>query len=169
VSDLLVVEFPSEEKAQGVRDMLLAMRKEYLIEFGDAVVAVKDPSGSVKLSQLFRPGAQGALWGSLIGLLSLNPLAGAARGATSAAFGRALSDLGIDRDFMRQAARTLQSGNAALFLLIRQMTTDKVLGALHGVGGSVLRSSFDETKEKALQAALAGMRAASAGAASGGA
>jgi uncharacterized membrane protein len=66
---------------------------------------------------------------------------------------------------MKQAARTLQSGNAALFLLIRKMTTDKVLAALRGVGGTVLRSSFDETKEEALQAALAVARAASAEAA----
>ena len=61
---------------------------------------------------------------------------------------------------MKDAARTLQSGNAALFLLIRKMTTDKVLAALRGAGGTVLRSSFDETQEEALQVALAGVRAA---------
>ena len=52
--------------------------------------------------------------------------------------------------------------NAALFLLIREMTTDKVLAALHGAGGTVMRSSFDETKEAALRAALSGARAVSA-------
>jgi len=62
---------------------------------------------------------------------------------------------------MRQAPRTPQSGNPALFLLIRKMTTDKVLAALHGVGGTVIWSSFDETREEALQTALAGVRAAS--------
>jgi uncharacterized membrane protein len=41
---------------------------------------------------------------------------------------------GSTTTFMRQAARTLQSGNAALFLLIRKMTTDKVLAALRGAG-----------------------------------
>ena len=61
---------------------------------------------------------------------------------------------------MKQAARTLKSGNAALFLLIRKMTTDKVHAALQGAGGTMMRSSFDETKEEALQAALAGARAA---------
>jgi len=76
-----------------------------------------------------------------------------------------LADLGINDDFMRQAARTLQSGNAALFLLIRKMTTDKMLAALRGVGGTVMRSSFDETKEEALREALADVRAASVGAA----
>jgi hypothetical protein len=49
-----------------------------------------------------------------------------------------LTDLGINDDFMKQAARTLRSGNAALFLLICKMTT-----------GTVLRSSVDETKGEA--------------------
>src|SRR6516162_4623485 len=166
VSDLLVIEFPSEEKAEGVREMLLAMQKEYLIELGDAVIAVKEENGRVKLNQLFQPVARGAvsgaLWGSLIGLLFMMPLAGAALGAASGALGGKLADLGINDDFMKQAARTLQSGNAALFLLIRKMTTDKVLAALRGTGGTVMRSSFDETKEGALQAALADLRAAAA-------
>jgi uncharacterized membrane protein len=91
LSDLLVIEFPSEEKAEGVREMLLAMQKEYLIELGDAVIAVKGDSGRIKLNQLFQPVARGAvsgaLWGSLIGLLFLMPLAGAAIGAASGALG----------------------------------------------------------------------------------
>jgi uncharacterized membrane protein len=101
-------------------------------------------------------------WGSLIELLFMMPLAGAAIGAASGALKDRLADLGINDDFMRQAARTLQSGNAALFLLIRKMTTDKVVAALRGVGGAVMRSSFDETNEEALRAALAGVRAATA-------
>jgi len=165
LSDLLVIEFPSEAKAEGVRETLLAMQKEYLIELGDAVVAVKEANGRVKLNQLFQPVAQGAasgaLWGSLIGLLFMMPLAGAALGAASGALGGKLADLGINDEFMRQVARTLQSGNAALFLLIRKMTTDKVLAALRGVGGTVMRSSFDETTEEALRKALADVRATS--------
>ena len=165
MSDLLVIEFPSEAKAEGVREMLLAMQKEYLIELGDAVVAVKDDRGRVKLNQLFQPVAHGAvsgmLWGALIGLIFMMPLADAAVGTASGALGGRLADLGINDDFIRQAARTLRSGNAALFLLIRKMTTDKVIAALRGAGDTVLRSSFDETKKEALQAALAGARAMS--------
>jgi uncharacterized membrane protein len=169
VSDLLVIEFPTEAKAEGVREMLLVMQREYLIELGDAVVAVMEASGRVKLNQLFQPVAQGAVsgmfWGSLIGLLFLMPLAGAAIDAASGALRGRLTDLRINDDFMKQAARTLQSGNAALFLLIRKMTTDKVLAALRGAGGTVMRSSFDETKEEALQAAMASVRAATSEAA----
>ena len=164
MSDLLVIEFASEEKAEGVRETLLAMQKEYLIELEDAVVAVKQVDGRLKLNQLLQPVAQGAMsgafWGSLIGLLFMIPLAGTAAGADSNALTGRLTDLGVNEDFVRRAARTLQSENAALFLLIRRMTTDKVLAALRGVGGTVMRSSFDETKEAALQAALAQVRAA---------
>jgi len=62
---------------------------------------------------------------------------------------------------MKEAAQTLQSGSAALFLLIRKMTTDKVLAALQGVGGTVLRTSFDHTKEEALRQTLAAHTASS--------
>lgn len=36
------------------------------------------------------------------------------------------------------------------------MTTDKVLEDLKGVGGTVIRTSFDHAKENALKQALAG-------------
>ena len=110
MSDLLAIEFPSEEKAEGVRETLLAMQKEYLIELGDAIVALKDASGRIKLNQLFQPVARstvsGVFWGSLIGLLFMMPLAGAAVGAASGTLRGWLIDLGINDDFMRHAART---------------------------------------------------------------
>jgi len=164
MSDLVIVAFPTEEKAEEVRKKLLDMQQEYLIELGDAVIAVKQANGHVKLNQLFHPtasgAAYGALWGTLIGMIFLMPLAGAALGAASGALGGALSDVGIDDRFMKDAAQTLESGNAALFLLIRKMTADKVLAELQGVGGTVLRTSFDHTKEEALRQALAAHAAA---------
>jgi uncharacterized membrane protein len=163
MSDLLVIEFPTEAKAEEVRQKLLGMQSEYLIELSDAVVATKCAEGQVKLNQLFQPVKAGAVsgmfWGTLVGLLFMMPLAGAAVGAASGALGGKFTDLGINDTFMKEAAKTLQSGNAALFLLIRKMTADKVMAALEGSGGKILRSSFDETKEEALQAALAGVQA----------
>jgi uncharacterized membrane protein len=89
-------------------------------------------------------------------MIFLMPLAGAAIGAASGALGGALTDIGINDQFMKDAAQHLQSGNATLFLLIRKMTADKVLAALQGEGGTVIRTSFDESKEEALRAALTG-------------
>jgi len=154
MSDLLVIEYPTEAKAEEVRQKLLDMQNEYLIDLGDAVIVTKCPEGHVRLNQLYNPVKAGAVsgmfWGTLVGLLFMMPLAGAAVGAASGALGGRMTDVGINDNFMKEVGATLQSGNAALFLLIRKMTTDKVATALAGSGGRIMRSSFDETKEHSL-------------------
>ena len=163
MSDLVVIAFPTEAKAEEVRQKLLTMQKEYLLELGDAVVAVKDAKGNIKLNQMFNTTAGGAVggafWGTLMGLIFLMPLAGAALGAASGAVGGALSDVGINDKFMKETAAAIQPGTAALFVLVRRVTADKVLEGLKGEGGTVLKTSLDHTKEAALQAALAGVQA----------
>ena len=163
MADLLVIAYPTEAEAEAARSKVLGLQKEYLIELGDAVVAVKQGDGTVKLNQLFQPAAagaaSGALWGSLIGWLVLNPLAGAALGAAGGALAGKFTDVGINDPFMKEVAASLDSGKAALFLLIRKMTGDKVMSELQGSGGTFMRSSFDETKEHELRAALEGAHA----------
>lgn len=158
MADLLVIEYPSETKAEEIRQKLLTMQQEFLIELGDAVIVTKCPEGHVRLNQLYHPAKAGAVsgmvWGTLVGLLFMMPLAGAAIGAASGALGGSMTDVGINDKFMKEVGATLQSGNAALFLLIRKMTTDKVAAMLSGTGGTIMRSSFDETKEHILQAAF---------------
>jgi uncharacterized membrane protein len=164
MSDLVLIAFPTEAKAEEVRQKLLAMQKEYLLELGDAVVAVKDAKGNIKLNQMISTTAAGAVggafWGTLIGLIFLMPLAGAALGAASGAVSGALTDLGISNKFMKDTAAAIQPGTAALFVLVRKVTADKVLEGLKGEGGTVLKTSLDHTKETALQAALAGVQSA---------
>ena len=159
MSDLLVIAFPTEAKAEEVRQKLLDMHSENLIELGHAVIAMKQPNGQVKLNQLVNPtvagAASGAFWGTLIGALFLMPLAGTAVGAAAGALRGALTDARIHDEFIKDAAQTLHSGNAALFLLIHKMMSDTVLTELQGVGGTVVRTSFDHTKEEALRQALA--------------
>ena len=164
MSNLVVIAFPTEAKAEEVRQKLLAMQAEYLIELDDAVVAVKDAQGRIRLNQLInttKVGAvSGAFWGSLIGLIFLMPLVGAAMGAASGALGGALADLGINDKWMKETAAAIQPGTAALFVLVRKVTPDKVLERLKGEGGTVMKTSLDHTREAALQAALAEAKAA---------
>lgn len=159
MSDLVFIAFPTEQKAEEVRQKVLSLQREYLIELGDAVVVVKDEAGHIKLNQLVNltatGAASGALWGTLIGFIFMAPLLGTALGAASGALGGKLSDAGINDQFMKDAAAALQPNTAGLFLLIRKMTTDKVLADLRGVGGVLMSTSFDETKEAALREALA--------------
>jgi uncharacterized membrane protein len=159
MSDLVVIVYETEAKAEEMRKKVFDLQKEYLIELGDAAIAVKQPDGNVKLNQLLNTTAAGAasggLWGLLIGMVFLNPLLGVALGAASGALGGALSDYGVNDKFMKDLSESLQPGNAALFLLIRKVTGDKVLEAVKGTGGTVLKTSLDDSKEKALRDALA--------------
>jgi uncharacterized membrane protein len=102
----------------------------------------------------------GAFWGSLIGLIFLMPLAGAVLGAASGTLSGYLTDIGIDDKWMKETAVAIRPGTAALFVLVRKVTADKVLEGLKGEGGTVLKTSLDHTKEAALQAALADVQAA---------
>ena len=101
---LYVIGYDDPFKAEEVRLKLLKMQKEYLIDMEDAVVAVKDQQGKVKLHQAVNLTAAGAVsggfWGSLIGLIFLNPLLGLAVGAASGAVSGALTDVGLDDNFM---------------------------------------------------------------------
>ncbi|WP_438751616.1 DUF1269 domain-containing protein [Pararhizobium sp. O133] len=158
MSDLIAIVYPTETKAEEVRQRLFELQKEYLIQLGDAVIAVKADNGKVKLNQLVNATAAGAtsgsFWGLLVGMLFLNPLVGVAVGAASGAIGGALTDVGINDAFMKDLASNLQPGNAALFVLIREMTADKVLKEISSFGGVVLKTSLDETKEQVLRDAL---------------
>ncbi len=166
MSDLVAIEYDDEYKAHEVRLTLLKLQQEYLIDLGDAVVAVKDANGKVKLHQAVNMtaggAARGGLWGTLVGLLFLGPffgvgtLAGAAAGAVSGA----LTDIGINNDFMKKLGEGFKPGTSALFVLVRSATPDKVVEEIKKYGGTVLQTSLCHETEAKLQAALDEAKAA---------
>lgn len=158
MANLIVIGFEDEHRAQEVRLALLKMQREYLVDLEDAVVAVKQKNGKIKLHQIHDLTATGALtgglWGTLIGCLFLSPLLGAAVGAAAGGISGALTDIGIDDQFMKQVSANLEPGTSALFALIRRATPDKVLDELQGFGGKVLQTSLTHEEEAKLQTAL---------------
>src|SRR6516225_3926655 len=100
MADLVEITFPSEEKAEEVRQKLLDMQKEYLIELSDAVIAIKQPNGQIKLNQLYHPAAAGAAAGTggvpLVGLFFLLRWRGAALGGAPGARGGPRGVVGIN-------------------------------------------------------------------------
>ena len=98
--------------------------------------------------------ATGGMWGMLVGMLFLNPLLGAALGAGAGALSGRFTDVGIDNKFMKDAGSALQPGQAALCVMVRKVTADKVLPAMAAFGGIVLRTNLTAEQEAKLQAAL---------------
>jgi uncharacterized membrane protein len=162
MSNLVVIGFDKSEDAFAMRTALAKMQTQFLIEMEDAVVATRDAKGSVQLHQAMNTVAAGAVggafWGSLIGLLFLNPLLGAAVGAGSGALSGKLADIGINDNFMKELATTFTPGTAALFVLVRKSTPDKVLEGLKEFAGKgrVIQTSLTKDDEETLRKAIEG-------------
>jgi uncharacterized membrane protein len=158
MSTLVVIGYNDMFKAEEIRLKLWKMQKEYLVDLEDAVVAVKDDKGKVKLHQAMNLTAAGTVsggfWGTLIGLIFLNPLFGMAVGAAAGAVSGALADVGIDDKFIKELAANMTPASSMLFVLVRKATPDKVLEELRGTGGTVLKTSLSHDDEAKLQAAL---------------
>jgi uncharacterized membrane protein len=168
MAELVVIGFDNPHEADRVLTELSRLEKEYLVDLEDAVVAIRQPDGKVNLKQSVSMigvttasgGLYGAMWGTLVGLLFLNPLAGFAVGgligAGTGALSGSLIDYGIDDKFIRSLAETLQPNSSALFMLVRKVQPEKVLAELSQFRGRVLRSSLSPDQEARLNAALSG-------------
>lgn len=158
-SELIVIGYDTEAEAETARKTLLGMAKEYLVDVADAVVATADAGGRIKLNQMVNlwsvGAAGGAFWGLMIGLLFFNPLIGAVAGAGVGALSGALTDYGINDHFMRRVSEVLQPGQAALFVMVRDHASDRVIARLGARGGQVIRTNLDRSKEAELRRAFA--------------
>jgi uncharacterized membrane protein len=165
MATFIAIQYDNAEKAEEVRKTLIKLQQDYLIDLEDAVVAVKDESGKVRLHQPVSMAAAGAVgggfWGSLVGLLFLNPLLGAAVGAGAGAISGALTDVGINDRFMKDLANGLKPNTSVLFVLVRKATADKVLPEIKKYGGKILQSSLSHADEAKLQSALSDAQAVS--------
>ena len=166
MATFVAIQYDTTDKAEEVRKTLVKLQRDYVIDLEDAVVAVKDEKGKVRLHQPINMTAAGAVgggfWGSLIGLLFLNPLLGAAVGAGAGAISGALTDVGINDKFMKELAEGLQPNTSVLFLLVRKATPDKIIPEIKQYGGKILQTSLSHENEAKLQAALSGTQATTA-------
>jgi uncharacterized membrane protein len=158
MSNLVAIAYPDRETAEQVRRTLIEMQKEHIIELDDMVVVTRAEGGKVKLHQAVSiasaGAAGGALWGGLIGLLFLAPVFGMAVGAAAGGASGALTDIGVDDKFMKELGTHLDEGSAALIVLVRKSTPDKVLPRIKEYGGHVLQTSLNEAGEESLRTAL---------------
>lgn len=157
MSDLIAIGFKDEFKADEVLIDLKKLEREYLIDLEDAAIVVRNKQGKVKIKQTQELVASGALsggfWGLLFGVIFLHPML-ALFGAAVGALSGALTDIGIDDEFIREIGNTLEPGTSAIFILVRKSTPDKVLEEISKFEGKVLRTSLSREDEAKLQAAL---------------
>lgn len=157
MSDLIVISFPDKFKADEVLLSLRKLEREHLIDLEDAAIVVRNKDGKVKVKQtqeLVTSGAlSGGFWGLLMGMIFLHPML-AIFGAAVGALSGALTDIGIDDNFIQELGNTIEPGTSAIFVLVRKSTPDKVLEDLSKFEGKVLRTSLSHEDEAKLQAVL---------------
>ncbi len=157
MSDLVAIAYDSVDTARQAGENVVQAQKAHLIELDDMVIVERRQDGKVKLHQ---PSATaggavgGALWGGLIGLIFFVPFFGMAIGAATGAAAGALSDYGVDDDFMKNLGAELQPGAGALILLIRKVSTDKIIPEIK-IPGKIIQSSLNNDSEERLAEALA--------------
>lgn len=166
MSSLVVLGFDGIDEADMVLNRLRALKAQHLIDLEDAVVVTRDSDGRVHVKQAVNltglgaasGGLSGAFWGMLVGLLFLNPLAGMAVGAAAGAGAGALSgslmDFGVNDDFVKKLSETIPNETSALFVLLRNATTDKVIAEIQDLKPRILNTSLSAEQEARLVAAL---------------
>jgi uncharacterized membrane protein len=160
MSDLIAIAYEDLAQARRVVSNLDAAVKSHVIELDDLVIVERRQDGKVKLHQPSLAGlgaASGALWGGLIGLIFFMPLFGAAIGAAAGAAGGALTDTGVDDNFMKRLGEELQPGRAALVVLVRKASPDKILPEIKEPG-TVVQTSLSDEDERQLEDALQAAR-----------
>lgn len=159
MSTLLAVAYKDEATAKSALAELIALQGQQLITIDDAVVAFHQ-GDKIKLDQMNSltgaGAAGGALWGGLFGLIFLMPIAGMAIGAATGALAGKLSDVGVDDNFAKQMAAKVGPGQAALVLLVRNATTDRVIDAMkeRGFGGEIIQTNLSNEAEAKLKEAF---------------
>jgi uncharacterized membrane protein len=136
------------------------LQRQQLITIDDAVIA-RHQGDKIKLDQALSTtgagAAGGALWGGLFGLIFLMPIAGMAIGAATGAIAGKLTDYGIDDKFAKEMAAKVGPGKAALVLLVRNATMDRVIAEMRkeNFGGELLYTNLSQEDEDKLRQAAA--------------
>jgi uncharacterized membrane protein len=158
ISNLTVVVFDDELKAEEARLKLLKLQREGFIELEDAVVVVKEADGRVRYNQMHRMARKGGVAGSITGLIVgsilLSPLLGVVFGGVTGALSASLTDVGIDDRFMKELSERFKPESSALFTLVRKADPERVGEEFFGFGGKVLVNSVSKEREAAIQALL---------------
>jgi uncharacterized membrane protein len=160
-TSLVVLKFETPDGADHGLVLAQRLQQDKLLELLD-VATVTWPKGSRKpktrhAGDLTCAGAcDGAFWGFLFGLIFFVPFLGAALGAAMGALSGHFADYGIGRDFIDKVRGKVTEGTSALFLLLGQVTADRVVDAFKTAPKfEIIASNLSHDQEEKLKAAFA--------------
>ena len=160
-TSLVVLKFDTPDGADKGLELAVSLQKQKLLELLDAAL-VSWPTGKKKPKtrhlgdQTCRGAWYGAFWGMLLGFLFFMPLLGAAWGAAVGAISGHFADYGVGREFIEQVRNKVKEGTSALFLLLGQVTADRVIEAFKAAPKfEIIASNLSKEQEEKLREAFA--------------
>jgi uncharacterized membrane protein len=149
VRELVAFVYSDPFRAAEVMATLDRLRPEHSATLNDAVCITRDPLGNVKLRYALCPVRSTSdvrFWRELIEVLVSDQPAGAP--AAPGAPGKAGPELvrarpsgyGIDGSFSAALRARLTPGTSAVFVLVRDVTSDRLVPHLSAFGGDILRT-----------------------------
>lgn len=159
MSNLVVITFDNVDEAGQVRETLRQLGRQGLISLDDSAVVVKDEAGQIRVENELDRGVKvgataGGLLGLFIGFLLVGPIATTIVGAVGGAAVGALSDLGIQKSFVKDVSEALQPGTSALFIIVRDANPNAAIAALKPYKGEVYHTSLPTEAEASLRRVL---------------
>ncbi len=160
MTDMVVLAFDGVDTADNVRNKLIDLNNQYLLNLSQVVEVIRKEDGQVKIKDEHRLTSIGALggafWGLLIGLIFLVPAAGFVVGTVSGAIAGHFTKYGISKEYMSQIDAAIQPGQSALFILADNVKMDRVIPMLTEFHPKVLRTSLTTDQEEKLREAFGG-------------
>ncbi|MCI5059353.1 MAG: DUF1269 domain-containing protein [Flavobacteriales bacterium] len=158
MSKLLAISYDSMSKAEECLKRMQNLEHQYYADIKDAVIAEVKEDQKVKLHQTnnltVTSAISGGFWGSFIGLLLTGPLGMLIIGGVTAslsALSARWTDYGISDPFMKDLSSHLKPGRAVVFVLLEDVTFDKLVAEIKPLKGDILHSSFSDKQIEALQ------------------
>jgi uncharacterized membrane protein len=161
MSDLIVISFKDELKADEVLIYMRTLNRKSIIPLKDAVVVIRNKEGKAEVkstqktvSSLYSGVLSGSPWGLFLGLLVVHSPLGGIVGAAVGALSGVLASIGINHNLIREVSNTLEPGTSAILVLTKKSIPTQVWENLGKFEGGVWRTSLSKEDEAKLQKAL---------------
>jgi uncharacterized membrane protein len=179
MADLIVVGFKKDMyRASQVLNILQDMNETWVVDLHDAVAVYREYNGKLRVDQSYQTStAEGAGWGSLLGMflgailaipftggtsaaaaaaVATGTLGGAALGAGAGALDASAwkEDFGISDEFVRSVGSLVQPGDSAIFAMLRTLDRQIVADRFRGYGGTILTTTLSPSQQARVEATL---------------
>jgi uncharacterized membrane protein len=158
MSDLIVVAFEHFDDARSAMRELREIEGQHQIKFEDTAIVERTPDGKLHVKNEVSGATEtGAAVGAFLGafLMLFFPVVGLVLGAAGGAAVGAMFKTGVEKSFVNEVKEKLSPGRSALFLVIKEGSTDALIATLEPFKAEVIQTNLEADAEEELRRVLA--------------